>query len=466
MSNTANKAKLTLLALLGVLIVGCGGGSSGTTPTTPDTGDTSDDTSSDGSTPVNPPAPPAPPPTYSLSGTVTGLLAGADTFVVLDAGAAGSVHVEDDGAFTFPNEVETGTTYNVAVTQGETPAPKLLLCEVNAGKGTVNDTDVTDITVTCETVFGLDDSRSLPAEAQFAADLFALGQIGLFTEIAASTFADEDAFFASTIEALGSPMETVKSFNCNNGGTMVVSRWIDGTLSFQDGLFNRTDLVQEVAFTDCDMDGAPDLALTSVVVPFSYYPPSVRRALGVALSGPFIIGKYAGVPMSYMVDSPMSSSGPSITFTRGPGMSGLPWVFDAQGEILLQTRDATMTYTDESSSTSGHEEVDFTIAFGIPNDRTVPVPVAVVAADLTTPVTVELDGNGYLVGGEILVVDHRGTTSMAIRITPNADPVLVNLSLDAGGDGSYEVVDQPIRWDAFIDDQILVRFANRGGFSN
>lgn len=466
MSNTANKAKLTLLALLGVLIVGCGGGSSGTTPTTPDTGDTSDDTSSDGSTPVNPPAPPAPPPTYSLSGTVTGLLAGADTFVVLDAGAAGSVHVEDDGAFTFPNEVETGTTYNVAVTQGETPAPKLLLCEVNAGKGTVNDTDVTDITVTCETVFGPDDSRSLPAEAQFAADLFVLGQIGLFTEIAASTFADEDAFFASTIEALGSPMETVKSFNCNNGGTMVVSRWIDGTLSFQDGLFNRTDLVQEVAFTDCDMDGAPDLALTSVVVPFSYYPPSVRRALGVALSGPFIIGKYAGVPMSYMVDSPMSSSGPSITFTRGPGMSGLPWVFDAQGEILLQTRDATMTYTDESSSTSGHEEVDFTIAFGIPNDRTVPAPVAVVAADLTTPVTVELDGNGYLVGGEILVVDHRGTTSMAIRITPNADPVLVNLSLDAGGDGSYEVVDQPIRWDAFIDDQILVRFANRGGFSN
>lgn len=467
MSNTANKAKLTLLALLGVLIVGCSGGSSGTTPTAPDTGDTSDDTSSDSSTPVNPPAPPAPPPTYSLSGTVTGLLASADTFVVLDAGVtpAITVRIEGDGAFVFPAEVEDGTAYNVTVADAQTPAPNALVCAVSGGQGTVNDADVTGIDVQCEVV-GPDDSRSLPAEAQFAADLFALGQIGLFTEIAASTFADEDAFFASTIEALGSPMETVKSFNCNNGGTMVVSRWIDGALSFQDGLFNRTDLVQEVAFTDCDMDGAPDLALTSVVVPFSYYPPSVRRALGVALSGPFIIGKYAGIPMSYMVDSPMSSSGPSITFTRGPGMSGLPWVFDAQGEILLQTRDATMTYTDESSSTSGHEEVDFTIAFGIPNDRTVPAPVAVVAADLTTPVTVELDGNGYLVGGEILVVDHRGTTSMAIRITPNADPVLVNLSLDAGGDGSYEVVDQPIRWDAFIDDQILVRFANRGGFSN
>lgn len=94
---------------------------------------------------LTPPTLPAQPATYSLSGAVTGLLAGGDTFVVLDAGAAGSVHVENDGAFTFPDEVETGTTYNVAVTQGERPAPKMLLCEVSAGEGTVNDADVTDI---------------------------------------------------------------------------------------------------------------------------------------------------------------------------------------------------------------------------------------------------------------------------------------------------------------------------------
>lgn len=476
MSKTVNTAKPTLPALLAALIVGCGGsgGSSTTTSTSPSTPD-ADDTSGGGSTPITPPAQPA---TYSLSGTVTGLLAGADTFVVLDAGIAPAitVRVEDDGAFAFPDEIDNGTAYSVIIADAQTPAPNTLVCAVSGGQGTVNDADITGIDVQCEVV-GPDDSRSLPAEAQLAADLWALGQYGLVTEIAATWAGtpDGDTFFASTIEPIGSPVASAQSFNCANGGTMVVSQWLDGTaiydstgnlitVSGADGLFNTPD-EQTVAFTDCDMFGVPDLALTSVSFSDAHRP-YVVRGNGTSLAGPFKLSGRAPVPMSYMVGGTASSGTPgSVTFTRSAG-NPLAYAFDDTGSVLAMIQNATMTYTDEFSSVSGHEEVSFMVDFQAPVDTSDPFVVPIPAADLTTPVKVELDSNDYMVGGMIRVIDRRGDAEVSIEITPNPDPTLVNLSIDLGGDGSFETVDLPIRWDAFTDDQILTRFTNRGGFSN
>lgn len=469
MNYTASATKLILPALLTALIVGCGGGggSSATTSTAPDTGDTLD-----GSTPVTSPA------TYSLSGIVTGLLAGADTFVVLDAGTtpAIKVRVEDDGSFVFESEVEDGTAYNVTVADAQTPAPNLLLCNVSDGQGTVNDADVVNIDVQCE-VIGPDDSRSLPAEAQLAADLWALGQYGLMTEIAATWAGtpDGDTFFASTIEAMGSPVTSAQSFLCTNGGTMVVSHWVDGeviydstgnpiSVSNDDGRFNTPD-EQTVAFTDCDMLGVPEMVLTSVSFPD--YWPYVVRGNGVSLAGPFKLSGRASTPMSYMVGGAASSGAPgSVTFTRFSATNPLAYALGDTGNVLTMIQNTTMAYTDEFSSASGHEEVGFMVDFQAPVDVTDPFVVPIPVADLTTPVTVELDTNDYMVGGMIRVIDRRDSTEVSIEITPNADPTLVNLSIDVGGDGAFETVDLPIRWDAFTDDLILTRFADRGGFGN
>lgn len=129
-------------------------------------------------------------------------------------------------------------------------------------------------------------------------------------------------------------------------------------------------------------------------------------------------------------------------------------------------QNTTMAYADEFNSASGHEEVGFMVDFQAPVDVTDPFVVPIPVADLTTPVTVELDTNDYMVGGMIRVIDRRDSAEVSIEITPNADPTLVNLSIDVGGDGTFETVDLPIRWDAFTDDLILTRFANRGGFGN
>lgn len=473
MSNTSSMTKKILPALLAALLVGCGGGGGGsstsstTPPTVPPDADTGGGGGTGGTTP-----PPAPA-TYTLGGAVAGIPADVGARVVLDAGsgAVADLEITADGAFTFDGELDSGEAYDVTVTE----TSDLLVCEVSNGQGTVANADITGVTVQCEAI-GPDDSRSLPAEAQLAADLWALGQYGLVTELAAvwAGTPDGDTFFASTIEAMGSPVASAQSFNCTNGGTMVVSRWVDGEVIYDgtgnpvgvnnaDGLFNTPD-EQTVAFTDCDMFGVPEMMLTSVSFPG--HSPYVARANGVSLAGPFKLSGRMPVPMAYKVGgavSPSASGG--LTFTRSSSMNPQVYAYDDAGTVLAMIQNTTMTYTDEFSSASGYEETDFTVDFQAPVDVSDPFYTPIPVADLTTPTPVELDSNDYMVGGEMYVVDHRGSTPVGISITPNADPTLVTLAIDYGNDGSFEVTGQTIRWDAFTDDSILTRFSNRGGFN-
>lgn len=474
MGNTVNMTRLLLPALMAALIMGCGGGgdSSGSAtspPAAPPDVDAGGDTGTGGTTP------PVAPATYTLGGTAAGIPVGAGARVVLGAGSASiasDLEITADGAFTFDGELDSGAAYDVTVSE----TSDLLVCEVSNGQGTVANADITGVTVQCEAI-GPDDSRSLPAEAQLAADLWALGQYGLVTELAAvwAGTPDGDTFFASTIEAMGSPVASAQSFNCTNGGTMVVSRWVDGMVIYDstgtplgvsgaDGLFNTPD-EQTVAFTDCDMFGVPEMMLTSVSFPD--YWPYVVRGNGVSLAGPFKLSGRMPIPMSYMVGGAVSSSPTGgVTFTRSSAMNPLPYAFDDAGTMLTMIQNATMTYDDEFNSASGHEEVDLTIDFQAPVDVSDPFHTPIPVADLTTPTPVELDSNDYMVGGEMYVVDHRGSTPVGISITPNADPTLVTLAIDYGNDGSFEVTGQAIRWDAFTDPQILTRFSDRGGFRN
>jgi hypothetical protein len=84
----------------------------------------------------------APVQSYSVGGTVSGLVAGAS--VVLQDNGANDVQVSANGSFRFSAPVPSGSTFNVSVVvqpQGES-------CSVNGGSGTVADADV-QVAVTC-----------------------------------------------------------------------------------------------------------------------------------------------------------------------------------------------------------------------------------------------------------------------------------------------------------------------------
>ncbi|HUD42463.1 MAG TPA: proprotein convertase P-domain-containing protein [Dokdonella sp.] len=82
--------------------------------------------------------------TYSVGGTVSGLL-GQGLTLRLNGGAP--LAIGGDGAFTFPTVVASGGSYTVTV--GTQPTVPAQTCTVTGGSGTVNATDVTDVTVVC-----------------------------------------------------------------------------------------------------------------------------------------------------------------------------------------------------------------------------------------------------------------------------------------------------------------------------
>lgn len=97
--------------------------------------------------------------TYTIGGTARGVDGGG---LVLQLNGAGDLTVEEDGPFTFADELATGATYAVTV---KTPPPGLV-CDVIDGDGTIQETDITDVQVKCRletesvggTVSGLIDS--------------------------------------------------------------------------------------------------------------------------------------------------------------------------------------------------------------------------------------------------------------------------------------------------------------------
>jgi hypothetical protein len=117
---------LSALVILGVCAACGGGNNSGNTPGT-DPGTT----------------PPAP--TYTIGGTVTGLRGSGLTL------QNGNTHlpVASDGAFTFPDEFTSGTSYSVSV-QAQ-PSSPTQACTVTDGGGAVGATNITNVAVTCVT---------------------------------------------------------------------------------------------------------------------------------------------------------------------------------------------------------------------------------------------------------------------------------------------------------------------------
>lgn len=84
--------------------------------------------------------------TWTVSGEVSGL-AGAGLTLALNDGDP--LAVDADGAFTFSDALADGAAY--AVTVATQPSGPAQTCTVDAGTGTVDGADVTDIAVTCET---------------------------------------------------------------------------------------------------------------------------------------------------------------------------------------------------------------------------------------------------------------------------------------------------------------------------
>ncbi len=90
------------------------------------------------------PAPP-PPPGFTIGGTVEGLQ--GTGLVLTDLGT--DLPVSADGPFTLPGTHQTGEPYDVEV-RAQPHAPEQV-CSVQNGSGTVQDADVTDVGVHCET---------------------------------------------------------------------------------------------------------------------------------------------------------------------------------------------------------------------------------------------------------------------------------------------------------------------------
>jgi len=82
---------------------------------------------------------------HTLGGTLSGLVTGTE--LVLADGLGQTLTLSHDGAFTFPNALPSGATYDVVVeTAPEGPVQD---CTVDNGAGTVVDADVDDLEVTC-----------------------------------------------------------------------------------------------------------------------------------------------------------------------------------------------------------------------------------------------------------------------------------------------------------------------------
>ncbi len=83
---------------------------------------------------------------YFIGGTVTGLLAGNS--MVLTNNMTEDLSIEADGPFVFTVPVETGLIYDVTMSQS--PNNPIQPCMIINEAGTVTDSDITDIAVTCE----------------------------------------------------------------------------------------------------------------------------------------------------------------------------------------------------------------------------------------------------------------------------------------------------------------------------
>ncbi|MEZ0605665.1 hypothetical protein ACAX43_26365 [Paraburkholderia sp. IW21] len=86
------------------------------------------------------------PNSHSLGGTLNGLAPG--TTVTLQNKGANSLTLAANGGFRFPTNVKYGDAYSVMVSVQ--PSPPTRACTVTNGTGTVPDSDLSTVMVTCQ----------------------------------------------------------------------------------------------------------------------------------------------------------------------------------------------------------------------------------------------------------------------------------------------------------------------------
>jgi hypothetical protein len=126
MGNFVRLINITFILSTLVLISACGGGGTGDVAT------------------ESPPA--TPPPAivndYSVSGTVSGLVA---SNLVIQSNLADEITIDADGSFVFPTDFENGTNYEVVITL----QPQTQTCTLNNASGQVSNQNVTDVAINC-----------------------------------------------------------------------------------------------------------------------------------------------------------------------------------------------------------------------------------------------------------------------------------------------------------------------------
>lgn len=83
---------------------------------------------------------------YKVGGTVSGL-SGAGLALQINGGE--TLPVDDDGSFTFPTALDSGSAYTVTISTQ--PSSPVQTCTVAGGTGTIGGADVTSIAVNCDT---------------------------------------------------------------------------------------------------------------------------------------------------------------------------------------------------------------------------------------------------------------------------------------------------------------------------
>lgn len=134
---------LGLVFGVSLVVWACGGDSASTGG---DGGDAGRGSESGGGGDAGGDASPAPSKTFTVGGTVTGLLGAGLT---LQNNGGDNLAVSGNGAFTFSTRLASGAAYAVTVrTQPNTPTQT---CTIGAGSGIVAAADVTAVTLTCTT---------------------------------------------------------------------------------------------------------------------------------------------------------------------------------------------------------------------------------------------------------------------------------------------------------------------------
>ena len=130
--------RLAIVTFIFLALSACGGGGGQATPIAAET-------------PNPQPQPePEPPVTYAVGGTVMGL---RGTGLVLSNSNGDRITIDQNGAFEFPTELETDAVYEVAVQSPPAGSPAET-CQVSGGTGTIADSPVDSIAVSCRTLAG------------------------------------------------------------------------------------------------------------------------------------------------------------------------------------------------------------------------------------------------------------------------------------------------------------------------